>query len=174
MAIDRDGSVTLKNDIMFGDETFSAGTIIESHSDTKILRIGYAYSLINDSQKEFGVMGGLHFSSFETSISSRSTGQMVSSNASTPLPVIGLHGSVSLGRRATLGARLQFFRLDFDRYEGSLSYATLDIQRRFGDNFTIGIGYNYYAMNLDSRDNDIRGTLENRHHGPVLFVSAGF
>ncbi|VUX56002.1 exported protein of unknown function [uncultured Woeseiaceae bacterium] len=174
MAIDRDGSVTLQNDIMFGDETFSAGTIIESHSDTKILRIGYAFSLMNDSQKELGVMAGLHFSSFETSISSRSTGQMVSSNASTPLPVIGLHGSLSLGKRATLGARLQFFRLDFDRYEGSLSYVTLDIQRRFGDNFKIGIGYNYYAMNLDSRDNDIRGTLENRHQGPVLFVSAGF
>ena len=99
---------------------------------------------------------------------------MVSSNASTPLPVIGLYGSLSLGRQASLGARLQFFRLDFDRYEGSLSYITLDIQRRFGDNFKIGIGYNYYAMNLDSRDNDIRGTLENRHHGPVLFVSAGF
>ena len=170
----RNGSVTLMNDIMFGGETFPAGTTIDSHVDTKILRIGYAYSLINDAQKELGVMGGLHFSRIETSISAGATGQMVSSNASTPLPVIGLHGALSLGRKASLGARIQFFRMDYDRYEGSLNYATLDIQRRFGDIFSIGLGYNYYALNLDSRDNDVRGTLEIRHHGPVLFISAGF
>jgi len=170
----RSGSATLMNDLMFGDELFPAGTTVDSHFDTKIFRIGYAFSLINDTQKELGVMGGVHFSRFETSISAGATGQRETANAKTPLPVIGLHGSISLGRRATLGARVQFFRLDFDRYEGRLSYATLDIQRRFGDIFRIGIGYNYYAMNLDSHDNDIRGTLEIRHHGPVLFVSAGF
>lgn len=170
----RSGSATLTNDIMFGDELFPAGATVDSHFDTKIFRIGYAYSLINDTQKEVGVMAGLHFSRFETSISSGATGQLETSNSATPLPVIGLHGSLSLGKKASLGARIQFFRLDYDRYEGSLNYATLDIQRRFGDIFTVGIGYNYYAMNLDSRDNDVRGTLEIRHHGPVLFVSAGF
>ncbi len=174
LGIARNGTATLANDIMIGDELFPAGTTIKSHADTQIWRVGYAYSLINDEQKEVGVMGGLHFSRLETSILSEETGQMVNSNAATPLPVIGLHGSISLGRKASLGARIQFFRMDFDRYEGSLNYATLDLQRRFGDIFKVGIGYNYYALNLDSRDNDVRGTLEIRHHGPVLFVSAGF
>jgi len=174
LGIARNGSVTLQDDIMFGDETIPAGTDVNSHFDTKILRVSYAYSLINDTQKEVGVMGGLHFSKFKTTISSEATGQTATSNATTPLPVIGLHGSISLGRKASLGARIQFFRMDYDRYEGSLSYATLDLQRRFGDIFRVGIGYNYYALNLDSRDNDVRGTLEIRHHGPVLFVSAGF
>jgi hypothetical protein len=159
---------------MFGDVTIPAGTNVNSHFDTKILRVGYAYSLINDEQKEVGVMGGLHFSRFKTTISSEATGQTETSNAATPLPVIGLHGSVSLGRKAKLGAKVQFFRMDYDRYEGSLSYAALELQRRYGDIFRVGIGYNYYALNLDSRDSDVLGTVEVRHHGPVLFVSAGF
>ena len=119
-------------------------------------------------------MAGLHFARFETSISSAATDQIVNSNAATPLPVIGLHGSLSLGKKATLGAMVQFFRMDYDRYEGSLNYLTLDIRRQFGDIFTVGLGYNYYALNLDSRDNDVLGTLNVRHHGPALFVSAGF
>jgi hypothetical protein len=64
--------------------------------------------------------------------------------------------------------------MDYDRYEGSLSYVTLDLQRQIGDTFKVGLGYNYYAFNLDSRDNDVRGTIEVVHHGPLLFVTAGF
>ena len=119
-------------------------------------------------------MGGLHYSRFNTQISAEATGQLVTSKAATPLPVIGLHGSIALGQKATLGARIQFFRMDFDRYEGSLSYITLDLQRRFGDYFSLGVAYNYYEMNLDSRHNDVRGSLAVRHQGPVLFVNIGF
>jgi outer membrane protein len=170
----RNGSAVLTNDIMFGDRLFLEGTTVNSEVDTQITRVAYAFSVINDTQKEVGVMAGLHLSRVKTKMSSVETGQTAVSNAATPLPVIGLHGSVSLGRKAALTARIQFFRMDFDRYEGSLSYATLDLQRQIGDVFKVGLGYNYYALNLDSRDNDVRGTMEVLHHGPLLFVTAGF
>jgi hypothetical protein len=64
--------------------------------------------------------------------------------------------------------------MDFDRYEGSLSYVTIDLQRRFGENFSFGLAYDYYAMNLDSNNEEINGALEIRHHGPTLFMSVGF
>jgi hypothetical protein len=64
--------------------------------------------------------------------------------------------------------------MDFHRYEGSLNFATLDWQRRFGENFSVGLAYNYYELNLDSHDNDVRGSLEVRHHGPELFLNVGF
>jgi outer membrane protein len=174
LATSRSGQRTLQNDLDFGDARFPAGTTVSSHFDTKILRVGYAYSLINDAQKELGIMGGLHFSKFSTEISATATGQSEISNAATPLPVIGLHGNVALGENSSLGARIQFFRMDFHRFEGSLSFATLDWQRRFGDTFSAGIAYNYYALNLDSRDNDVRGSLDVRHQGPEFFIKAGF
>ncbi|MDX1403584.1 MAG: MipA/OmpV family protein [Woeseiaceae bacterium] len=170
----RKGTATLPFDVTFGEARFVANTTTQSEFDTSILRIGYAYSLINDSQKEFGVMGGLHFSRFETTISEVSTNQQATSNAATPLPVVGLHGSVALGKKSSLGAKVQFFRMDFDRWEGYLNYATLELQRQMGDALNVGLAYHYYALNLDSRDNDVRGSLEVTHHGPVVFVGAVF
>jgi outer membrane protein len=174
METSRSGQVTLQNSLDFGDLNLPAGTTINSHFDTEIFRVGYAYSLMNDAQKELGIMGGLHYSRFSTEITAVGTGESEMSNAATPLPVIGLHGSVSLGEKSSLHARIQIFRMDFDRYEGSLNYATFDWRRRFGDTFSVGLGYNYYALNLDSQDNDVRGSIEVRHHGPELFISAGF
>ena len=174
LATSRSGQVTLQNSLDFGDLNLPAGTTINSHFDTEIFRVGYAYSLMNDAQKELGIMGGLHYSRFSTEITAVGTGESETSNAATPLPVIGLHGSVALGEKFSLRARLQFFRMDYDRFEGFLNFATLSWQRRFGETFNVGLAYNYYELNLDSRDNDVRGSLEVRHYGPELFISAEF
>ncbi len=88
--------------------------------------------------------------------------------------MIGAYGSLALGKKASLGARIQLFRMDFDRYEGLLSYFTIELKRRFGENYSVGLAYNYYTMKLESRDNDLTGSLQIRHSGPALFVSAGF
>jgi len=119
-------------------------------------------------------MAGVHFISLGTDITAGSTSQRETSSAGTPLPVIGAHASVFLGEKTTLGAKLQFFRTDFDRYEGSLNYASLDIQRRLGNAFSVGLGYNFYGMKLTSRDSDVNGYLKVRHHGPVAFFTVGY
>lgn len=172
--LERSGTTTLPAALDFGDEQFAAATEITSSFDTKIFRISYAYSLINDAQKELGFMAGLHYSKFDVEISSATTGQRVASSTETPLPVIGAHGSVALGKKASLGARIQLFRMDFDRYEGLLSYVTVDLQRRFGEYFSVGLAYNFYVMKLESSENDLTGSLQIRHRGPALFVSASF
>jgi outer membrane scaffolding protein for murein synthesis (MipA/OmpV family) len=170
----RSGLGTLTEDLAFGNETFVTATEVASSFESKLLRFSYAYSLMNDDQKELGVMAGLHYAQFKTFIEAPDTGQREFSNASTPLPVVGLHGSVRLGQKMVLGARIQAFRMHFDRYEGTLNYATLDLQRQFGEKFSLGLGYNYYGFNLENRDNESAGKLEIRHHGPVLFASMGF
>lgn len=170
----RRSATTLVSDLTFGDEVFSAGTNIDVSIDAKVFRVGYAYSLVRDAQKELGIMAGIHIADFDTDISSRATGQEEHSRAGTPLPVIGLHGSVFLSQKTTIGARLQIFRTDFDRYEGSLNYASLDIQRRVSDAASIGLGYNYYGMKLTSRDRSVNGYLKVRHQGPTAFFSIGF
>jgi outer membrane protein len=170
----RNGLTTLSNEITLGDETFAPGTEVSSSFTTKLLRVGYAYSLMNDDQKELGVMAGLHYADFRTIVAAPDTGQREFSNAATPLPVIGVHGAVALGQNLTLGARIQIFRMRFDRFEGSLNYATLDMQRRFGERLSLGLGYNFYAFNLTSSADSSAGTLEVRHQGPVLFAAMYF
>jgi hypothetical protein len=140
----------------------------------KTLTLAYGYSLIRDAQKELGVMGGLHLTSFKTDITSANTGQTERSLAGTPLPVIGLFASLFLKEKLTFNAKLQMFRTDFDGYEGSLNYGTFDLQRRIGESFSVGLGYSYYSMKLTSSDSNVNGYLQVRHHGPVAFFTAGF
>jgi outer membrane scaffolding protein for murein synthesis (MipA/OmpV family) len=169
----RHGRVTLEEDLEFGDVLFPAGTEIESRTDYSSLRLGYTFYLMRDAQKELGVMAGVHMSEFSTDIVADGTGQLERSRSSTPLPVIGVQGAVFLGEKTTLSARIHLFRTDFDQHEGSLNFAALDLERRFGDNFSVGLGYNFYGLKLTSSDDGLNGNLEIRHHGPVLFMSIG-
>jgi outer membrane protein len=170
----RRSTTTLKNDLEFGDELFPAGTDVNVGVDAKVFRAGYAYSLIRNAQLELAVMAGLHIISLDTDITTDPTGQTAQSIAGTPLPVIGAQASVFLGEKTALGAKLQFFRTDFDRYEGSLNYAMLDLQRQLGENVSVGFAYNYYGLKLSSRDSDVNGYLKIRHHGPMVFFSVSY
>ncbi len=170
----RNGSTTITEDLTYGDTVYAPGTEIESRSHFKSLRLGYAFSLMRDSQKELGVMAGIHYSSFDSIITSILPDEEERSSLEAPLPVAGIHGSVNLGEKMKLAAKLQFFRTDFDQYEGSLNYFTLDLQRRIGESMNLGIGYNFYQMKLRSSQKDLHGFIEILHRGPVLFLSYNF
>jgi len=172
--LERDSVTTLSRDLSFGDEIFPAGTILDTNIDARIFRAGYSYSLIRDAQKELGIMAGFHVAELDVDLNSSATGQAERSNSSTPLPVVGAHASIFLSDKMTVGAKLQIFRTDFDRYEGSLNYASLDIQRRIAKSISVGLGYNYYGMELSSDEDNVNGYLKVRHHGPTAFLSIGF
>ncbi len=170
----RAGLTTLGGDLRVGNTTFLDGTELASTFDSEVLRLGYGYSIINDAQKELGVMAGLHVNSRTADIRASATGQRERSDVSTPLPVLGLFGSVELGTKSALAAKAQMFAMEFDRLEGYMLYLNLEWMRRFGDRFSAGIAYNFYGTDLESTDIDARGTFKTRHHGPAVFFSTNF
>ena len=172
--LQRRGLTTIQRDIDFGDETFVAGTEVETSMRTEVLRLAYSYSLMRDQQKELGVSLGLSFSQFETGISAESTQQSEHLTVDLPLPTLGVFGSVALGRNWRLSADIDVFALDFDRYDGYMSYVSFDLDRKFGDVFSAGIGYNLYSIRLEAKDEDLRGRLRIRHHGPKITLSFAF
>lgn len=170
----RFSSTSLSEDLGFGDETFAAGAELSTSVDYSSLRLSYTFFLMRDSQKELGVMGGVHQTRFAADLRSAGTQQIAQSRSSTPLPVIGLNAAVFFGDKTTLRARVHIFRTDFNQHEGSLNYAALDLERQLGDSFSLGIGYSFYGTKLTSRDEALNGQLNIRHHGPVLFATFGF
>jgi len=170
----RNSSLTLNRDIEFGDEFFPAGTNVTVRSDVRVARVSYAFSLMHDAQKELGIMAGVHVSRLKTEIFAPDTDQREGSTATTPLPVIGVHGSIALGTKTFLGMRVQIFRMHFDQYEGSMNYVTLGLQHMLTDKASLGLGYNFYDMKLDTDYSAFKGKLEIRHHGPFLFLGMHF
>ena len=170
----RDSTTTLLTDIRLGDEIFSAGTAIDVEADLRVTKAAYGFSLMNDAQKELGVLAGFHITKYQADVVAPDTGQRVETSINTPLPVIGAFGSVAMGTNTDLHANLQLFRMEFDHYSGSLNNLYVGVNHYFGDSIGAGIGYNIYAMNLDSPDKDLRGSLKLRHHGPIVFASMRF
>lgn len=170
----RHSGTTLQRDVMFGDTLFPAGTDVDTGIDTQLWRLAYSYSLMRDGQKELGVSAGLSYAKIETSLQSAAALQVERVRIETPLPTIGVFGSVALGETWRLGADIQAFALEFDRYKGYLGYANLDLDRLFGERLAIGIGYSYYGIRLKSRDEDLRGKFSMQHYGPKLYLALGF
>lgn len=170
----RDSETTLLTDIRLGDEIFTAGTAIDVEADLRVTKVAYGFSLMNDAQKELGVLAGVHITNYQALVTGTETGQRVETSINTPLPVIGAFGSVALGTKTDLHANLQLFRMEFDHYSGSLNNLYLGLTHYFSDSIGAGIGYNIYLMNLDSPDEDLRGSLKLRHRGPILFASFRF
>ena len=170
----RDSETTLLTDVRFGDEIFTEGTAIKVDAELRVTKVAYGFSLMNDAQKELGVLAGFHVTNYEALVSSPETGQRAEASINTPLPVIGAFGSVALGARTDLQANLQLFRMEFDHYSGSLNNFYLGLTHYFRDSIGAGIGYNIYLMNIDSPDEDLRGSLKLRHHGPIVFASFRF
>jgi outer membrane protein len=170
----RDSETTLLGDIRLGDEVFAAGTRIDVDAELRVTKAAYGFSLMNDSQKELGVLAGVHITNYEANVVASETGQQVETSINTPLPVIGVYGSVALGSKTDLSANLQLFRMEFNHYSGSLNNLYMGLTHYFGDSIGVGVGYTAYLMNLDSADEDLRGSLEMRHHGPIVFASFRF
>ena len=170
----RRSMTTLERDITFGDQTFVAGTEVETSMQTVILRLAYSYSLIRDQQKELGVSIGLSSSRFESKLSVQSTQQSESINVNLPLPTFGLFASVTLGSKWQIKADIDVFALDFDRYDGHMTYIGFEIEREFGEVFGAGFGYSFYNTRLSAKNEDLRGTLQTSHHGPKLYLIATF
>ena len=170
----RDSTTTLLEDLPIGDEIFPAGTQIDVDSSLETWRFAYGFSLMNDAQKELGLLVGMHITKVDARVTAPETGQFVQSEIDTPLPVIGAFGSVALGEKTNLMARLEIFRMEFDVFEGSLNAAHLALNHYLTEKFGVGVGYNYFGMNLDSPEPGLRGSVELRHHGPIVFASFTF
>jgi outer membrane protein len=170
----RNGSITIEDELRFGDDTHTPGSTVNSRSHFKSIRIGYAYALVRDQQKELGLMAGIHFSSFDAIISSPDNDLTEESRLDAPLPVIGVHASVNLSAALTIAARAQIFRTDYDAYEGSLNYLSFEVRKQFGKQINAGLGFNYYRMKLRSSDTDLNGFVDIQHYGPVVFLGYEF
>jgi len=173
-ALQRQSATTLVNDLSLGDEIYLAGTDIETGTETSLLRFSYAYSLMHDGQKELGVKAGLSYFRFEAEVGEVGSGQKQDFKGRAPLPTIGVLGNLTLGSNWTLGADLDMFVLDFARYSGYMGFLGLDLERKFGEVFRAGVGYNFYVLHLNAKDENLGGEFDLRIHGPKAYISFAF
>ena len=169
--VSRNGAVTTSRDIEFGDQTFPAGQLVTTSFDSSSTRLSYGYSIIRDDQKELGISAGFHHTNLETKL--QALGQLERSAPDPLLPVIGAYASVSLGQKIEVSAEVQAFRLDFDYYDSSMTTARVDVTYHLGT-AALGVGYSYHSMDIESANDDLQGSFDFTHQGPIVSMSFSF
>jgi outer membrane protein len=170
----RNASTIAQRAIRFGDQLYSEGSKIETRTESELLRLGYSYSLMRDGQKELGLTAGLAYTRFEAHVRVDDQQQAERVSVETLLPALGVYGSVPLGAKWSVGADVDLFFLDLPRYDGYMAYLALDLERKFSENFGVGLGYNFYGMRLKSKNENLDGTIRVRYQGPKLYLSMKF
>lgn len=171
---DRRAMTTLEQDLDIGDRRFDAGSNIETNTETSLFRFSYGYSLMRDGQKELGVKAGFSYLSFDATLTEADSLTEERFRSETPLPTVGVFGTLMLGNHWRLGADVDVFALDFNRYNGLMALLSLDLERTFGDNVSAGFGYNFYSLRLKAKDENLDGEFRLRHQGPKLYISLNF
>ena len=116
----------------------------------------YGYSLWRDAQKELGISAGLHYTRSDLILFAEETRQEVRVETEVPLPTIGA------------------FALEFDRYEGSMGFFAVRLERDFGEHIAAGIGFNYYSTRLESQEPSLRGIYKATRYGPLFYIGMQF
>jgi hypothetical protein len=172
-ALNREGTRAINRTINWGDNTYTVGTVVSSSFDSDVYRLSGGYSFIKDKQSELGVALGLFTTDFKASLSAPGIGSSAS-DALAPLPTIGVYGAHAFTPRWLMSGRVDYFSLNYDQYDGSLTNFQIALDYRFTRHFGVGAGYRYVHYNLESTKSSWHGEIDYKFSGPMLYGVASF
>src|SRR5260370_8218036 len=85
---DRSGSRTLAKDVVFGNQTFAAGQLMQTSLDWRQFDITYSYSLLRNDRFEVGTGLGIYFLQVDAIGQVPAQNQPQEGTAPTPFPAL--------------------------------------------------------------------------------------
>ncbi len=132
------------------------------------------YSFFRRPDQELALAVGVHYMDVETDLVSSGGAIRESASAAGPLPLIGLDYVYAPTSRLHLGLLGQWFSADIDTYDGSIINLRATAEYFLHRNFSLGVGYNYFRVNVDTDDDDFKGSLEWDYSGLQVFAGLRF
>lgn len=171
--LDRSASRALATDISWGDQTFTAGTTVNSSVQISDLRAALGYSFFRRPDKELGAGIGLHTLKFRASIDAAGIGGRTES-ATAPLPTFAIYGTFALTDTWALALRTDWLSLDYDKYSGSVRSSAIDVVYQPYKNIAFGVGMHSLSLRLDVDNPNSKFQARVNLQGPAAFVSVSF
>ncbi len=91
-----------------------------------------------------------------------------------PLPTIGIYGAYAFTPEWLLSGRIDYFSLNYKKYDGSLLDTVAKIDYRFHRNFAVGLGYRYVDYDFTASEGSFKGGVTYKFSGPVLLFTGSF
>ena len=172
-SLKRSADRALAADIEWGDNTYTAGSVVSSTLNISDLRAAVGYSFFRRRDKELGIGVGLHSTAFKTSLETASTGAR-SESVTAPLPFLALYGSFALTDTWALSMRADWLSLTYDKYSGGIRATAFDVVYQPYKNFAFGVGMHSLNLRLDVDNPDAKFAARLALQGPAAFASYSF
>jgi hypothetical protein len=177
----RNGLRRAEGEIRFGNTTFPVGADLQSAFTTEVTRLSYAYRLVRNRDWGLALSAGIHVTRLRAALTdvvfdniNVPAGETEIASVTAPLPVVGISGARRLAENWTLIMRAQYFALEYDDYDGRIEHAAIQVEHDTFDRFGVGIGYDWFAVDVESEDRFWLGRADVRFHGPMLFLKGSF
>lgn len=183
---DRDATRDIDRTIVVSTEDqtleFDVGATLSTTFDWRLIPVSYAYSFVLDDKLEVAASIGLHWVDATVGFEGRAfvdgetvaRGAAESEAASAPLPVVGAELNYALTPRWIVGARAQYFSLDYDDYSGDLTDIRIVTEYRLADRVGLGIGYTWFDVSFDEEQDPYRLDIDYEHDGLEAYVNFRF
>jgi hypothetical protein len=171
--LSRDATRTLAADVIWGDQTFTAGTTVDSSFDFSDLRISAAYSFFKRRDKEVGIGLGLHVAGMKTSVQASGVGAEAS-DVTAPLPVINLYALFALTDEWAVNMRADWLSLTYGDYSGDVRNLEMNALYQPFRNVGFGLGVRSLVIDVDIDNPDWRGQARLAFQGPTAFMTVSF
>ena len=172
-SLHRSGARAVGRTINWGDQTYNVGTTVSSEFNSDIYRLSLGYSFIKDNQKELGAVLGLHVTDFSASLAAPVAGARTGDGLA-PLPTVGLYGAYAFTPQWLLSGRVDYFSLNYNHYDGSLTNFNVGVDYRFTRNFGVGLAYRYVDYKVTATKPAYTGEMQYKFSGPMLYGVASF
>jgi hypothetical protein len=170
----RSGSTVLTRPIVFGDETFAAGSQTETTLNWKMMGFTYTRAFLQTPRFELGAGIGLHLIQADGIGSVPATFQRHETSVAGAWPTIATDGIWRISRRFAFTARAQYLGVSVNGLAGSLGDYHGDVQYRWRSNFAIGLGYEYIRGSFQSNSFGTPGLFMLSAGGPEAFLRVSF
>jgi hypothetical protein len=171
---DRNGNQVLANGIVFGNQNFGAGQLVESEIDWRSFGLTYTYSFVRNDSLEIGTGLGIFALQTYALGSIPATGQSQSESAAEPLPTLPLDFTWAISRRFALTGRANYLKATVSGVDGSFLDVHGDLQYRWKSSFAIGLGYTRMHISLNDKDGNPPGMVSLNFNGPEAFLRFSF
>ncbi len=179
----RNGKILARN-LQVGRFEFAAGFELQTQLKTEDVELGYNYYFLQRERGEMGFSLGVHtilnevtvdgtaFIAPTTGLPRAEFAAVESESVSIPLPYLGLHGKVELGRKFVFSGLVKVFELSIQDYSGSWTSVEAKIEHHTFEH--VGFGLGFFLSDLDVQADLARGVVladfSQEQNGIAVFV----
>jgi hypothetical protein len=174
--LDRSGSVTLQQPIVFRDVVLQPGDPLQSELDLRLLTLTYGYSVWHSEKLEVAATLGVSAVQISATAKVQTNAEHLdqTEDEAGPFATPGLSATWAVSKRFYFDGRVQYLQVHIQQLDGSLGMAELAALYRLRPNVSFGLGYTQVRAHLASTKSDNSGLFDFNSKGPEFFVRVAF